>query len=1189
LLFACFITTVLMASLTLMPLSYERAFAQGSTSTDNQQNSSFEPTVSKPTWVDTDNNGIADTLDQEISERITNGTANSFVSVTVLLKVASTVQDADDFVTSGGYLTTSAWTEAVYGFGGMTTYAGIATFAQKCPDVLLVEKEAVGKAAIAYAAQQVGARTYIWNTVGLRGDPNTAIATLDTGVDASHVDFQPGYGNLNFSKKIIGWIDEIGFTNAPTDDNGHGSHVAGLATGDGFFSVDASGNAITTWGADLGPVPASGTYAVAGVPVNKPGTITLNVKWGHTGTGSTLTGIALAYGDKTLTTRTQVASVSTPSQNQFYSLNYTVTSTPTSAFDMYHIGLTVAQGSSTSDLYVTFTLSWPYTPPSDGFQAWTGIAPQSKLVGIKVMNSLGSGTANELINGINWLINNRQAYHVTVASMSLGFATEQTSVDAAVLNLVNSGVAVVVAAGNDGSGGNRVYTCGSVDEVTTVAAMNQFDAVTDFSSQGGTSRYRGATAKPDIMCPGGSLDGLPIFSADSNYNDAEGHFVDVQPNDSAPLQGTSMATPIISGCEQILIQALGGFAKWNYTSPTSRSLALQPKMLLLMTATETYPNLRERNTSVGSPTLDRGGKDVHEGYGRVNLDAAVDAVLQSYVVGSVVTDTLGMPPTVADTSVLGQHLAWARNVQLTSGNTYNFSLAVPAGGDYDLYLYNSTGTAYGEPSTVARSTNATTGRTEQVYVKAPYTGTYYVVVKRATETTGGGTFTLASSGPNIVTVTLNTPGLQSAVNVVHYTQSGASKDGSIVAGALSVTVDPSTTVMIDNPINVSATQRYVTSDPTSFTVEASAVYTVNYKTQFYIAVNSVHDTPPASQWADQGSNLTFSVSSPTEVVQGDHQWVCGGVSVDDGPALAGLTSYTFNVVMSAHTLVFNWKEQFYLTVNSAYDSQSGEGWYNSGALAEASLMTGVVSVDPGIQYVFRGWGGDASGAALTSDAITMSGPKTATASWKTQYYVNASANFGSVNPGSGWHDANSVFTMTASAPSAAFGERFVWGNWSGVGSSSYNGADIQPTFTITGPFTETATWVHQFMLTVTSAFGSPMPMTGWFDAGAPINVSVPSPVAGSIVTQYVCLGWQGTGSVPRSGTANSADFALTQPSSITWNWETRYLLVPLAVIVGVPVILVIVAVGVVLRRRKGVKISKGTPEAGLAPSQSSVP
>jgi hypothetical protein len=58
---------------------------------------------------------------------------------------------------------------------------------------------------------------------------------------------------------------------------------------------------------------------------------------------------------------------------------------------------------------------------------------------------------------------------------------------------------------------------------------------------------------------------------------------------------------------------------------------------------------------------------------------------------------------------LGQKLVWARNVQLLLGTQYNFSLTVPAGADYDFYLYNITGTAYGEPIIVANSTTAATG------------------------------------------------------------------------------------------------------------------------------------------------------------------------------------------------------------------------------------------------------------------------------------------------------------------------------------------------------------------------------------------------------------------------------------------------------------------------------------------------
>jgi hypothetical protein len=165
-----------------------------------------------------------------------------------------------------------------------------------------------------------------------------------------------------------------------------------------------------------------------------------------------------------------------------------------------------------------------------------------------------------------------------------------------------------------------------------------------------------------------------------------------------------------------------------------------------MTATETYPNHRELDTGTYSPTLERGGKDVHEGYGRLNLDAAVDAVLKTYRIGTTATGTLGTPPTSANIAVLGQRLAWARKVPLVQGVSYTFSLSVPTGADFDLYLYNSTGTTYGEPAIVAKSTNAITGGTEQITLTAPYTGLYFLVVKRATETTGSGTFTLTSPG-----------------------------------------------------------------------------------------------------------------------------------------------------------------------------------------------------------------------------------------------------------------------------------------------------------------------------------------------------------------------------------------------------------------------------------------------------------
>jgi len=700
----------------------------------------YTPIIRVPADVDKNHNGVEDGLDQEIADRLSNGTAQEYVNVTVMLKTEPTVHDVDVFVSSGGYLTTSPWTYAVYGFGGRIPYDDIDVFAKQCPNVLLVEKEAVCNASVAYAAEQVGARPYVWSTLGLKGDPNSSIAIIDTGIDASHPDFLPGFGDQNFSEKIVGWNNQVTSATAPFDDNGHGSHVSGLAAGDGFFSTDASGYATATWGANLGSVSGNGTYLITGMMVNRTGTITIKVKWVTTGTAK-LSALPLYYGDKTLNigSWTPVASVSTPSQNTSYTLTYNVVSTPSGGYDMYHPTATLTSGSG--NLYVVFTMSWPYTPPSDGFSAWTGIAPQAKLVGVKVLDYSGSGTDTGLINGIDWIISNRKAYHITVASMSLGFGSEVSAVDSAVVNLVNSGVTTVVAAANSGPGSNYIYTPGSVDEVITVAAMNQFDNITDYSSQGGTSRYTGQTVKPDVTAPGGSFYGVPLFSADSNYNDAEGEWPDVQANDSAPMQGTSMATPIVAGAVDIVEQAMGGYSVWNW----SRSQALLPKMILLMTATETYSNLREGGTSSTSPTLQRGGKDVHEGYGRLNLDAAVDSVLKTYQIGTSVSDTLGMPPTLSNVSVLGQGLAWARNVRLFSGVTYNFTLRVPSGADYDLYLYNTTGNAYGEPVIVAKSTTAAVGGFENITYIPALSGEYYVVAKCATEGTGARQFTLTSS------------------------------------------------------------------------------------------------------------------------------------------------------------------------------------------------------------------------------------------------------------------------------------------------------------------------------------------------------------------------------------------------------------------------------------------------------------
>ncbi|MEM3666851.1 MAG: SdrD B-like domain-containing protein, partial [Candidatus Bathyarchaeia archaeon] len=82
----------------------------------------------------------------------------------------------------------------------------------------------------------------------------------------------------------------------------------------------------------------------------------------------------------------------------------------------------------------------------------------------------------------------------------------------------------------------------------------------------------------------------------------------------------------------------------------------------------------------------------------------------------------------------------------------------------------------------------------------------------------------------------------------------------------------------------------------------------------------------------------------------------------------------------------------------------------------------------------------------------------------------------------------------------------------------------------------------QYYLDVNSPYGAPTPKSGWHDAGTLITAFVTSPwPTNPINTRYICIGWTGTGSVPSSGTKASVTFAINEPSSITWNWKTQYL------------------------------------------------
>ena len=158
--------------------------------------------------------------------------------------------------------------------------------------------------------------------------------------------------------------------------------------------------------------------------------------------------------------------------------------------------------------------------------------------------------------------------------------------------------------------------------------------------------------------------------------------------------------------------------------------------------------------------------------------------------------------------------------------------------------------------------------------------------------------------------------------------------------------------------------------------------------------------------------------------------------------------------------------------------------------------------------------------------------------WKTQYNLTVTAGpNGSVDTGTGWYDSGSNLVITAS-PTNNY--RFV--QWVG---------DFAPALATDNPLSVTMNQARNLFaqfapitneLVVVSPYGTPNPGVGTnnFNQGTPISAGVPdSPVVNGS-TQYVALGWTGTGSVPPSGSTTNTGFTIMTNSSITWQWKTQY-------------------------------------------------
>lgn len=178
-----------------------------------------------------------------------------------------------------------------------------------------------------------------------------------------------------------------------------------------------------------------------------------------------------------------------------------------------------------------------------------GVAPETKLLAVKVLNKDGYGSYQGIVNGLEWVRNwyGSNGEKVNVVNLSLGGPTSQSYLHKEIIKTYQAGITMVCAAGNAGDKNPNT------PEISYPAYYPETLAVGAINLQTGIADFSNSNDRIDIVSPG----------VDTYSSYPGGKYV--------KLSGTSMAAPHISGAVALLYSR---YLKRFYSFPDPENIRM---------------------------------------------------------------------------------------------------------------------------------------------------------------------------------------------------------------------------------------------------------------------------------------------------------------------------------------------------------------------------------------------------------------------------------------------------------------------------------------------------------------------------------------------------------------------------------------------------------------------------------------